>query len=135
MIYLFLLASVALNIMLAWYVRKMLAKYWYDVDARTEFTKMLVQYSESLQSLYKLEELYGEEIIKKAITQTNFVIEACNEFRETIDNENPIRDEEESPEEDEEQEASDGTRGPIILKEGQKVSQSAATYRRVVSTR
>jgi hypothetical protein len=81
MIYLFVIISLTANVLLAWYIRKLLQKYWFDVEARERFTEMLGQYSEALRSLHRLEELYGEEIIKKAIIQTDFVIEACKEFR------------------------------------------------------
>lgn len=135
MIYLILTLSLAGNGVLIWYIRKLLQKYWFDVEARERFTEMLQQYADSLESFYKLEELYGEEIIKKGIVQTQFVIEACKEFKEAIDTQ-ITRQEDEAIEaeiiSDEERSQKDEV---IRLREGEKVSQSAANYRRVVADR
>jgi hypothetical protein len=136
MTYLLLALSVLLNGMLVWYVRKMLGKLQYEVEVRDAFTQMLEDYSQSLQNLYKLEELYGEEIIKRAINETNFVIEACQEFKKAIEigqgsaQEGQEDDIEVDPEDDE---VSEGTpkESVIRLREGQSISQDAASYRRV----
>jgi len=131
--YLLLLVSIALNGTLVWYIRKLLNKYWFDVDARQKFTEMLGQYEESLNSIYKLEELYGEEIIKKAIIQTQFVIEACKEFRETIDSQASSNKEENTSEEEDGEEGSNKEdKNVIVLREGEKVSQSAGSYKKII---
>ena len=135
MTYLLLALSVLLNGTLVWYVRKMLGKLRYEVEVREAFTQMLEDYSQSLQNLYKLEELYGEEIIKRAINETNFVIEACQEFKKAIEIGQDSQEDEEGDSEigGEDSEASTGTakEGVIRLREGQSVSQDAASYRRV----
>lgn len=131
--YLLLLVSIALNGTLVWYIRKLLNKYWFDVDARQKFTEMLGQYEESLNSIYKLEELYGEEIIKKAIIQTQFVIEACKEFREAIDSQaSSNKEENTSEEEDTEEDNNNEDKNVIVLREGEKVSQSAGSYKKII---
>jgi len=122
--------------MLVWYIRKLLSKYWFDVDVREKFTEMLGEYEETLQSMYKLEELYGEEIIKKAIIGTQFVIEACKEFKENtrIQKENSVQSiyEEESDDENEDSKDNKEEDNVIVLREGEKVSQTASTYKKVV---
>lgn len=136
MIYLLTAASLVLNGVLVWYIRKILKSYWFDMQAREKFTEMLSQYGESLQSIYKLEEFYGEEILKKAIVQTQFVVEACNEFKESIDNE--IKGEassyssEEDSEEGYEDEDSSKEKDVIVLREGEKVSQNASSYKKII---
>lgn len=140
MIYLLLTASLIVNGLLFWYIRKVLKAYWFDLQAREKFTSMLTQYGDSLQSIYKLEEFYGEEIIKKAVAQTKFVIEACNEFKESIDNEikgeaSSYESEEQDGEEDEgyEDESSDEKESSVIvLREGEKVTQDAGRYKKVI---
>ena len=96
---------------------------------------MLEQYGEALRSLHSLEELYGEEIIKKAIAQTDFVIEACKEFKESIDTQ-VQREEANSEEDDEDQglneDESNKKEKVVRLREGEKISQDADKYRRVV---
>ena len=159
MAYLLLLLSLVLNGVLIWYVRKMLGKLEYEVDVRVAFKEMLQDYATSLENLYKLEELYGEEIIKGAIIETNFVIEACTEFKKAIeigqaqgeeagqeggegqdqDNQGGQDQEAYSEEEDGFEEGGTGGQassrqakeGVIRLREGEKVSQDASSYRRV----
>lgn len=167
MSYLLLLLSLVLNGILIWYVRKMLNKLQYEVDVRVAFREMLQDYAASLENLYKLEELYGEEIIKRAIIETNFVIEACTEFKKAIeigetqgqesdqdegqdgqegnqigqDQEDAQEAAEEGYSEEEDDFEESSTRGQarsrqakegiIRLREGEKVSQDASSYRRV----
>ena len=162
MSYLLLLLSLVLNGILVWYVRKMLGKLEYEVDVRAAFKEMLQEYAVSLEKLYKLEELYGEEIIKRAIIETNFVIEACTEFKKAIeigqdqdqgtgqgtDEDQDDQDDQEAgqenPSEEEDGFEEDSTRGQtssrqakegvIRLREGESVSQDASSYRRVRPT-
>lgn len=135
MIYLLLAISLAINITLIWYVRKVLTKLWYDLEARKSFTTMVMQYEEALTALYKLEEFYGEETLKKAIQQTRFVVQACEEFKKILE-ESTIESAENYEEDNEESEEipqeSTKKEGVIQLKEGESVSQDAATYKRVV---
>jgi len=140
-IYLLLAASLTVNGLLLWYIRKVLKSYWFDLQAREKFTDMLTQYGDSLQSIYKLEEFYGEEIIKKAVAQTKFVIEACNEFKESIDNEikgqaNGYESEEGSQKDEDDYEEYENNRegqgSVIVLREGEKVTQDASSYKKVI---
>lgn len=134
----FLLAlSLAGNVVLVWYARKLLSKYAYDTEIRQAFTRMIADYIESLQAIYKLEEFYGEETLKKAISQTRFVQEACEEFQtylETQGQETGKEDFEEGYEEEDREEATtqDRKKEVIRLREGESVSQEAANYKRVI---
>jgi hypothetical protein len=134
MIYFLLLLSLSANVVLVWYVRKLLSKYWSDVEVRDRFTEMLGQYAEALSAIYKLEEFYGEETIKKAINQTRFVQEACEEYKKILEAE--VSEEEsatiEETNEDEETDEKAKKIGPIRLKEGEKVTQNADQYKKVV---
>lgn len=134
MIYLLLAASLVTNGVLIWYIRKILTKYWYDIEARKSFSNMITQYEESLTAIYKLEEFYGEETLKKAITQTKFVVQACEEFKEILEKGTV---EEAEAEDDAEEESTENTdqekkEEVIRLKEGEKITQDAATYKRVI---
>ena len=138
MIYFLLLLSLTANVILVWYIRKLLSKYWSDVEVRERFTEMLGQYAEALESIYKMEEFYGEETIKKAINQTRFVQEACEEYKKIleteVDEKESSLEEESLTEEDEEKSRQSSKKGEEIrLKEGESVSQDAATYKRVVA--
>lgn len=135
MIYVLLVLSLTANGILIWYVRELLAKLWIDTEVREKFTEMIGQYRESLEAIYRLEELYGEEVLKKAIYQTRFVEEACQEFEALLKTKGEIGDEEEADEEENggDKEASEkGDKEVIRLKEGESISQEADKYKRVV---
>ena len=135
MIYLLLAVSLIINGVLVWYVRKVLTKLWYDLEARKNFTTMIMQYEQALTAVYKLEEFYGEETLKKAIQQTRFVVEACEEFKRILE-ENNIEDAQTSQEggeqEEDNYEEAAKKESVIRLKEGESVSQDASSYKRVV---
>lgn len=135
MIYVLLALSLAINGVLVWYIRKLLGKFWFDVEVRNKFTTMLTDYQDALKKLYQLEELHGEESIKKAIEDTNFVIEACEEYKKILTQEanQESGEEDNQSEESYERNTKEEEKGsPIVLREGEKVSQSADSYRRVV---
>ena len=174
MIYLLLALSFSVNILFIWYIRKLLLRFWYDAEVRKEFAVMLEEYGDSLKNLYTLEEFHGEESIKRAIQETNFVIQAAQEFAQgvTIQEEgrqgqsedetgletNSIyqgkaqvkskiearfaqgqEDYNEGEEDSEAEGYADEASGPsaegvIRLPEGQKITQEAGRYRRVVPT-
>ena len=123
MIYLLFTLSLIANGVLVWYIRTLIKKYLFDVETIEKFKEMLGQYADSLSSLYRLEELYGDEHIKKAISQTKFVIEACEELKGSF-----IEGQEETTEGRDEP----GPGNVIKLSEGEKVSQSASSYKRIV---
>jgi hypothetical protein len=128
MIYLYLTLSLGVNGVLIWYVRKLLDRYWADISLRNDFIDMLEQYTTSLEQLYKLEEYYGEEPIKKAILQTRTIVQATKEFKEALGQEGSgggidPTEEEAWPTKEE---------SVIRLREGQSVSQDAASYKRVI---
>jgi hypothetical protein len=136
MIYALLALSVSLNATLVWYIRKLLNKYWSDIEVREKFTEMLGQYAESLMAIYKLEEIYGEEIIKKAINETKFVQEACEEYKKILETEVGQEaayeeDEGENEENSQTKDEKDNQKGKIFIKEGEKITQDAQNYRRV----
>jgi Ulp1 family protease len=134
MSYVLLFLSLAFNAVLIWYVRKILTKYWYDVEARKSFVEMLNQYEEALTAIYKLEEFYGEETLKKAINQTKFVVQACEEFKQILEKDNIEETENKKNSAEEDEEGNESKKEEVIrLKEGESVSQDASTYKRVTT--
>lgn len=126
MIYLLLILSLTANGILVWYIKTLIKKYLFDVEAIDKFKDMLGQYRDSLSSLYRLEELYGDETIKKAIAQTNFVIDACEEFK------GGFTGAADDTEETEETEAEEAPKSVIKLREGEKITQDADKYKRII---
>ena len=135
MIYLLLAISLITNGILVWYIRKILIKFWYDLEVRKNFATMLAQYEQSLTAIYKLEEFYGEETLKKAVQQTRFVVEACEEFKKILE-ESTVDDTENKEENEEEDEQADQKsakeEGVIRLKDGESISQDAGSYKRII---
>lgn len=134
MIYFLFVLSLAANGILVWYVRSLIKNYINDREAVERFTEMIEQYSVALTSLYKMEELYGDENIKKAIIQTKFVIEACREFNSSLV-ESSRRAAQEIEETEETEIPSRPNSGVIKLREGEKITQNAGEYRQVISER
>lgn len=136
MIYLLFVISLVFNGILIWYIRNLLTKYWYDVEARNSFVQMLKQYEEALSQIYKLEEFYGEETLKKAIAQTKFVVQACEEFKEILEKNTVEQAENEEDEEENnyqiEEDQKNKKEAVIRLKEGESVTQDASSYKRVI---
>lgn len=126
MIYLLLILSLTANGILVWYIKTLIKKYLFDVEAIDKFKDMLGQYRDSLSSLYRLEELYGDETIKKAIAQTNFVIDACEEFKGGFTGAT------DDTEEAEEAETEEAPKSVIKLREGEKITQDADKYKRII---
>ena len=83
-IYFFLLLSLTANAVLIWYCRKLVRNLWYGIKNVDELQKLLNEYSGSLQSLYELEQFYGDETIKVAIGNTKLIVEACRVYKESI---------------------------------------------------
>lgn len=136
MIYLLFIISLVFNGILIWYIRNLLTKYWYDVEARNSFVQMLKQYEEALSQIYKLEEFYGEETLKKAIAQTKFVVQACEEFKEILEKNTLEQAESEEDEEENDYQIEENQKNKkeavIRLKEGESVTQDASSYKRVI---
>lgn len=132
MIYVYLILSLGVNGVLIWYIRKLLNRYWADLSLRNDFIDMLDQYGTSLEQLYKLEEYYGEEPIKKAILQTRTIVQATKEFKEALGQE-ATEDDGDYADLPAEEEGQAKEERIIRLREGESVSQNAASYKRVVS--
>lgn len=79
-----LFLSLAANIILVWYCKKLVKNLWYGVQNVDELQRLLNEYSSSLQSLYELQDYYGDETIKVAIDNTKTIVEACRVYKETI---------------------------------------------------
>lgn len=79
-----LLLSLTANVILVWYSKKLVKNLWNGVNNIDELQNLLLDYSNSLESLYQLEQLYEDENIKVAIANTKLMIEACRVYKSTI---------------------------------------------------
>jgi hypothetical protein len=81
-----LLISLTANAILVWYCRKLIKNLWFGINNVEGLQSLLNEYAESMQSLYELEQFYGDETIKTAINNTKMVVEACRIYKESIIN-------------------------------------------------
>jgi hypothetical protein len=81
-----LLISLTANAILVWYCRKLIKNLWFGINNVEGLQSLLNEYAESMQSLYELEQFYGDETIKTAISHTKMVVEACRIYKESIIN-------------------------------------------------
>jgi hypothetical protein len=81
--FLFLLSLIG-NGILIWYVRKLVQKLSYGVDNVDQLQELLNEYCSGMESVYELQEYYGDETIKSAIANTRMVLEACKVYKKTI---------------------------------------------------
>lgn len=79
-----LFISLVANGVLVWYCRKLVKNLWFGINNVDSLQNLLNEYADSMQSLYELEQFYGDETIKTAISNTKMVVEACRVYKETI---------------------------------------------------
>lgn len=76
----FLVASIILNGVLLWYIRKMLSKLLSVSDNMGNLVEGLASYQNHLQQLYEMEMYYGEPSIKNLIIHSKQIIEHVKDF-------------------------------------------------------
>ncbi len=77
-----LIASVIINIFLAWYLIKVLSKLLYTSDNLGDLYVTLRMFEEFTASLYHMEMFYGEPVIQELIKKTSLVREEIQRFEE-----------------------------------------------------
>ena len=82
MTYFFLALSVALNIFLVWYSRKLLINLLYVSDNITDMLDNLSEFSKHLQSVHELETFYGEPVLQELIKHSKRMVEDIEEYKD-----------------------------------------------------
>ena len=93
-----LMVSVSINLLLIWYIRKMLQKLLYVSDSIGALLVSAKSFSDHLGGLHAMEMYYGDETLGSLIKHSKQVVEDIKEFEDIYVLTN------ESLEEDEEQE-------------------------------
>lgn len=75
-----LVLSFCLNILLLWYIRRMLKQLLNVSDNMGNLVEDLASYQNHLQQLYEMEMYYGEPSIKNLIVHSRQVIEHVKQF-------------------------------------------------------
>ena len=77
---LFLVLSVCVNVLLLWYIRKMLKQLLGVSDNMGNLVEDLALYQNHIQQLYEMEMYYGEPSIKELIVHSKQIIEHVKQF-------------------------------------------------------
>jgi len=75
-----LILSVALNILLLWYIRKVLYKLLFVSDNIDNLLESTRKFSEHLERIHNMETYYGDQIIKNLIDHSKKVVAEIEEF-------------------------------------------------------
>lgn len=94
----FLLLSIAVNVVLVWYVKKTIQILSYGIENVEELQKLLNEYAGLLEPIATMENYYGDPAITAAVANTKLVIEACNIYKKTLIRNYDEEDEEEQQE-------------------------------------
>tara|TARA_R110000824_G_scaffold153926_23_gene325818 strand:+ start:7359 stop:7655 length:297 start_codon:yes stop_codon:yes gene_type:complete len=97
MIYFYLTVSAVLNVLLVWYLVKLLRRLLVFQDDLDNFSVRLEEYNGHVDIVYNLERFYGDETLLNLLRHSKGIAEECMEFRKFLNNE----EEEENDAEDE----------------------------------
>ncbi len=79
------IVAVSLNILLAWYIVRLLRKFLYISENISDLFLTFKSFEAFVKSIYKMEILYGEPVIQDLIDRTKVVIEEIEIFREVFE--------------------------------------------------
>tara|TARA_R110000824_G_scaffold185247_3_gene366227 strand:- start:192 stop:533 length:342 start_codon:yes stop_codon:yes gene_type:complete len=80
MIIIGLILSVCLNVLLIWYLKKILEKLMFVSDSLGGLFDSVNVYREHVKSVYELEVFYGDETLQSLITHTKELHEELEQF-------------------------------------------------------
>ncbi len=76
--------SISLNIVLVWYIRKLVQEFKFMSDNVNGTTGAIDDFVEHLERLYELETYYGDTNLKSLIDHSKEVLEDIKEFESVI---------------------------------------------------
>jgi len=81
---LLLTLSIAGNVILVWYTRKLIQNMQYGIANIDEMQKLFEEYVSLLQPLATMDNYYGDPAITSAVNNTKLVIDACRVYKKTM---------------------------------------------------
>ena len=97
-----LVFSIAINIVLGWYIFKLLRKFLFLSDNIDDLFDQLDGYTLHLENVHSLETFYGEPVLQNLMNHSKEVVDYVDDFRNDFDDTKDVL------EDDEEQELDDG---------------------------
>ena len=80
-----LILSLALNVLLIWYVRKVRVEYiLYLGDNLEELAYMHSEFTDHIEEIYNMEMFYGDESLSKLLEHSKFVSERTKEYLDIL---------------------------------------------------
>jgi hypothetical protein len=76
----FLIISLLLNILLAWYIKRAVKDLLFVSDNIGDFLGTLSEYLEHIENVYELEVFYGDETLKALLDHTGFIVDQIRNF-------------------------------------------------------
>ena len=77
-----LCVSIVANILGFWYIRRLLSKFIFISQNLGDLVSLVMNYRSHLQSIYKLEQYYGDEDIRFLISHTNSLLEMLEDYED-----------------------------------------------------
>jgi hypothetical protein len=75
------LISVPLNILLIWYIKKMLQKLLFISENMSDLLNTLSVFSSHIEQLHEMEMYYGDETLAQLIRHSKLVVEQVKEYK------------------------------------------------------
>ena len=80
-----LFLSIALNILLGWYMFKLLRRFLFLSDSLDDLFDQLDGYTVHIQNVHSLETFYGEPVLQNLMNHSKDVVEYVDDFRNVFD--------------------------------------------------
>ena len=97
-----LTVSVAINIVLGWYLFRLLKRFLFLSDNLDDLFDQLDGYTLHIENVHSLETFYGEPVLQNLMNHSKEVVDYIDDFRNDFDDTKDVL------EDDEEQELDDG---------------------------
>ena len=94
-----LCVSIVANILGFWYIRRLLSKFIFISQNLGDLVSLVMNYKSHLQSIYKLEQYYGDEDIRFLISHTNSLLEMLEDYEDVYSISIPLEIDEQEGEE------------------------------------
>jgi hypothetical protein len=76
--------SAAGNVILVWYIRKLIKNLNAGVRGIDDLQQLLQEYTSLLEGMLQLNEYYGDDTVAGAVKNTKLVIEACKYYKKSV---------------------------------------------------
>ena len=82
---LFLVLSISLNILLVWYVKKILEDLFFVSETIGGLFQEIGQFSEHLKSVHELETYYGDTVLQNLIRHSTDIVGSIKEYENVFE--------------------------------------------------